>query len=257
MRQEKTKATWRPQREKSFQTFLSNLIAREYPRFGGPKIIGMFINDLSAAIDQFYRPTQFVSKGQLLWVAVNSADLPGQGKTMKNTQTKALLLPFITEQDIKDLEEGISLKKVNQKRIARVTLYAYENGALLSQTELCLIFAYNPDYLRMMIEEYETEHNIILPTRGTIHDLGAKVTHKKQIVQMHYLQNLKTPEIAKKSYHQPESVDRYIKDFKRFKFCKDKNMTLAEIAFSTQMSLSLVKQYEQLLKELDSVKQNE
>ena len=98
---------------------------------------------------------------------------------------------------------------------------------------------------------------MILPTRGTVHDLGAKVTHKKQIVAMHYLQNLETPDIVRKSYHSPQSVDRYIDDFKRVKFCKEKNMNLNEISFSTKLSINLVNQYDNLLKELDSMKQIE
>ena len=257
MKIDKAKATWKPQREKNFQAYLKNIITNQYPRFGGPKIIDMFIHDTINAIDQFYPPAQFISKGQFLWVAVDKTDLPGKGKTMKNTKTKALMLPLVTDDDIKELERGVPLKKVNQKRIARVVLYAYEMGTLLSQTELCLIFAYNQTYLRNMIEEYEKEHNMILPTRGTVHDLGAKVSHKKQIVAMHYLQNLETPDIVRKSFHSPQSVDRYIDDFKRVKFCKEKNMNLNEISFSTKLSINLVNQYDNLLKELDSIKQIE
>ena len=255
MKPDRAKAAWNPQRCKSFQAYLKNLIANEYPRFGGPKIIDMFINDTIKAVDQFYPPRHFISKGQFLWVAVDKSDFPKKGKSMKNTKTKALLLPLVTDEDIKELERGTPLKKVNQKRIARVILYAYKMGALLSQTELCLIFAYNQTYLRNMIEDYEKENNIILPTRGSIHDLGAKVSHKKQIVSMRYLQNLETPDIAKKSFHSPQSVDRYIEDFNRVKFCKEKNMSLQEIAFSTKMSISLVKEYNNLIKELDNVHQ--
>ncbi len=46
------------------------------------------------------------------------------------------------------------------------------------------------------IREYQIENQVVLPYRGTIHDLGRAITHKKIIIG-HFLKNVPTPDIAR------------------------------------------------------------
>lgn len=54
----------------------------------------------------------------------------------------------------------------------------------------------------------------ILPTRGNIHDLSGTITYKCEIITL-FLENYLTPEMAIKTNHSKEAVDRYIKDYHR------------------------------------------
>jgi hypothetical protein len=49
----------------------------------------------------------------------------------------------------------------------------------------------------------------VVPTRGTIHDLGRAITHKRIIILL-CLEGYLTPEIARKTKHSEDACDRYI-----------------------------------------------
>jgi hypothetical protein len=64
------------------------------------------------------------------------------------------------------------------------------------------------------IREFQLEHGVVLPYRGTIHDIGPTLTHKRITIQQ-FVRNVPTPEIAQKTSHGEDACDRYIKGFKK------------------------------------------
>jgi DNA-directed RNA polymerase specialized sigma24 family protein len=50
--------------------------------------------------------------------------------------------------------------------------------------------------------------------RGYLADMGRSPTHKAAIVRL-YLQGLTTPDIAARTAHSKQAVDRYLRDFER------------------------------------------
>jgi len=52
----------------------------------------------------------------------------------------------------------------------------------------------------------------VVPTRGTLHDLGRAITHKRIMIMLH-LEGYLTPEIARRTKHSEEA--RYIGAFSR------------------------------------------
>jgi Protein of unknown function (DUF1670) len=62
----------------------------------------------------------------------------------------------------------------------------------------------------------------ILPIRGYVADMGSWPTHKAAIIRL-YLDGLTTPEIASRTYHAKESVDRYIEGFERVRLLDAKH----------------------------------
>ncbi|MDP3105046.1 MAG: DUF1670 domain-containing protein [Candidatus Methanoperedens sp.] len=91
------------------------------------------------------------------------------------------------------------------------------------------------------IREYQTENQVVLPYRGTIHDLGRAITHKKMIIG-HFLKNVPTPDISRITDHTEEACDRYIKAYKNVRNLYGR-MNQNEIARTLEMSESLVKEY--------------
>ena len=48
------------------------------------------------------------------------------------------------------------------------------------------------------VREYMERTKEVVPTRGTVHDLGRAITHKRIIIRL-YLEGYLTPEIAKRT----------------------------------------------------------
>ena len=82
----------------------------------------------------------------------------------------------------------------------------------------------------------------VVPTRGTVHDLGRAITHKRIIIRL-YLEGYLTPEIARRTKHSEEACDRYIRAFNKVRMLADRNMSVEEIARTLEMSSFTVKEY--------------
>ncbi len=86
-----------------------------------------------------------------------------------------------------------------------------------------------------------------MPTRGNIHDLSGAITHKREIITL-YLEGYLTPEIAVKTKHSKEAVDRYIRDYHRVEILWKHGITdLDKISQLTRLSKRVVHQYVDLL----------
>ena len=99
------------------------------------------------------------------------------------------------------------------------------------------------------IPEYEKEHDIVLPRRGTVHDLGMSTSHKSTICKKSAVDKKATPDIARGTFHSPEAIDRYLNDFDSVRFCLKKEMSVEDTSFATGMSRSLVVGYMDLVNE--------
>jgi len=98
------------------------------------------------------------------------------------------------------------------QRMARVLTEAYRQNGLLSFAELQWIFLASTGTVSRVIDYYQRQHNVILPCPGTVLDMGRMLTHKDMVVRLH-LQGLSVLQIAQQTYHNPRSVDAYLKAF--------------------------------------------
>ena len=142
------------------------------------------------------------------------------------------------------------MKEIRKGVIARIFCEADKQGGTLAETDLALIlFCANMTICKNTIE-YEHENKVVLPRRGTVHDLGRSTTHKKIICEKSFRDKKATPDIARETYHSPNAVDRYLNDFDRVRFCLKNGLSVEEVSFTTQLSKSLVVEYDDLIKEL-------
>lgn len=65
-----------------------------------------------------------------------------------------------------------------------------------------------------LFRRFMVEHQLVLPTLGTVLDAGSAMTHKKIIIDF-YLDGYFSKDIARITWYSPEAVDRYIDDFER------------------------------------------
>ncbi len=97
-------------------------------------------------------------------------------------------------------------------RLARMMTEAYRQDGLLSFAELQWISLLSTGTVSRVVDYYQRTHHVILPCPGSVLDMGRMLTHKNVIVRLH-LQGLTVLEIARQTYHNPRSVDAYLKSF--------------------------------------------
>jgi hypothetical protein len=104
-------------------------------------------------------------------------------------------------------------------------------------------------YISKALREYEAESGRLVPTRGTVHDLGPSVSHKAEVIRR-WLRNESPAQIARTLYHSQEAVDRYIADFEKVRLLAQK-FVLADLPALTGKSPSLVQEYIALLRQYE------
>jgi len=89
---------------------------------------------------------------------------------------------------------------------------------------------------------------IQVPLRGYCKDIGPALTHKTQIVE-HFIKRMQPSDIARRTYHSLEAVERYILHFAKVSYLTfhyEKSLSFAEIAFLIGISERLLREYQAL-----------
>ena len=190
---------------------------------------------------------QMLNYGELTWMAVPVDEYPQRGKTIAATRMKPVVLSFITDEDVAHIAHGFDSKSLRKKRMKRWVDQAFDQGALLTQLDLAILLGVCDAVVSRYVQEIQSETNGLLPTRGNIHDLSGAITHKREIITL-YLEGYLTPQIAVKTHHSKEAVDRYIRDFNRVKLLWEHDITdLDKLSQTIRLSKRVVQQYVDLL----------
>jgi len=112
------------------------------------------------------------------------------------------------------LANRVDLKRLKVRQIERLTTEAWRQDGVLTNLDLEWILGISPTLIRELLEAYQERFGALLPTAGTVLDMGRTLTHKTIVVEM-ALSGLTTQEIARRIYHTPEAVDNYLRLFDR------------------------------------------
>ena len=236
---------------KGIESAIKHLLTDEYKFLGGERVQEMLAKDMIHLFRQYTRDPWNLEVGQTLWFAVDKDEKPGPAKTLAKMRVLPVVLSVIHDDDKFMVAKGYSHNEVRRYKVARILKEAYSQNGVLSQYDVAEILGVSTSTISRDIKKYQDENSVILPYRGTIHDIGPSLTHKKVIVAL-FLQNVQTPDIARKTCHTEEACDRYIKAFKRVKMLYGRIPPL-EIAQTTMMSERLVNEYIALIEEKKSL----
>ncbi len=242
--------TYEPQLQKSMKTVLCSRFVSEYGFLGGREVIELIVNDLIKIVGEHQLPLSRVKKGQILWQAVAKDETSSYGKSMSDTRTIPVILTLVSDEEINNRINGSSITQIRKNVTERIMKEADEQRGTLSQPDIALLLAISRTSVGKYIQEIQNEKGISLPYRGTIHDMGPTVTHKREIVRLK-LSKMSTPEIARRTNHSEEAVDRYINDYERVTRISEIFIP-EDIAFVTNLSVSLVNEYLDLKKEFQT-----
>jgi hypothetical protein len=242
-------------KDKSLQQLLLYRFLHHYGYDKGEVTARAIIDDILKLIDDYFLVTTLdddlhhIHYGQLVWMAVPVDEYPQRGKTIAATRMKPIVLSFVTDDDITHIAHGFDSKTLRKKRLVRWVDEAFDQGALLTQLDLAILLGVCDAVVSTYVRDIQKDGKKLLPTRGNIHDLSGAITHKREIITL-YLEGYLTPDIALKTNHSSEAVDRYIRDYHRVEMVWQHGITdLEQIAKLARLSKRVVQQYIDLLPE--------
>lgn len=210
------------------------------------------VEDILKLLDDYFLVTTLdddlhhLHYGQLVWMAVPVDEFPGRAKSLSQTRMKPVVLSFVSDDDIAHVAHGFDSKTLRKKRLQRWVDEAFDQGALLTQLDLAALLGVCDAVVSQYVGEIQKDGKL-LPTRGNIHDLSGAITHKREIITL-YLEGYLTPDIALKTNHSNEAVDRYIRDYHRVEILWKHGITdLDKISQLSRLSKRVIQQYVDLL----------
>ena len=233
---------------KGFTNAVKLMLKQEYKFLGGDRIQDMFIQDLMNEYNKYLKDGWKLDAGQTVWWAVHKNEKPSRNKTIENTKMVPVILSIASIEDIDLRLNGYSAKEIRRYKVARLLRESFEQGGVLNQADVSQLIGVSSGTISKDIREYQMEHDEVLPYRGTIHDIGPTLTHKKIIVKQ-FLRNVPTPEIARRTSHSEEACDRYIKSFKKVGKLHSEGLPVENISSDLEMSKNLVKEYVEIIEE--------
>lgn len=237
---------------KSLHQLLLHRFLNHYGYDKGQITAKAIIDDILQLIDHYFLISPLsddlhhLHYGQLVWMAVPVDEFPGRAKPLTATRMKPVVLSFITDSDIQHIGNGFDSYSLRKKRLERWVDEAFDQGALLSQLDLAALLGVCDAVVSKYVQEIQATGKL-LPTRGNMHDLSGAITHKRQIITL-YLEGYLTPDIAMKTNHSKEAVDRYIADYHRVELLWNHGITaLEQITRLSRLSARIAQQYIDLL----------
>jgi hypothetical protein len=236
---------------------LPNLLVRkfltEYGYDHGPVIARAIVEDILATIERCY-PERIPPK-TVVWLAVRR-EWKGQRKGLDVSDLVPVHLRMVSDEEVELLmspmlrRESKACRAFNRARYARWCRDAFEQGGVLTLLDLSLISGLSEHYVGELLQEYEAQTGQIVPTRGTVHDMGPSVTHKAEVIRR-WLRRESPARIARTLNHSQSAIDRYIADFEKVRLLAQK-IPLDSLPAYTGLSKSVVAQYVRLLREYES-----
>lgn len=242
-------ATFSPQQYKNFPGALEAFLEHQCPHIGGAMMREVLVHNIYQMVCEFFPETTHLKPGQTPWVTVAKSEKSSYGKSMKQTNLVPVVIDLVGQNDVQDRKNGKRLKEIKKDATARICKSVDKQNGCITQAELAIILKISTATVSKYINEWELEHNQVLPRRGTIHDMGPTLTHKKIIIRKLFIDKLTVQETSRQTNHSHQAIFRYISSFKRVLICYRKGLTEEEVAHALGHSKRLVKQYLNIIEE--------
>jgi hypothetical protein len=196
-----------------------------------------------ALVDEYSVGPGRLQPYQTIVIGVDKREKFRYGTRISNVKLKPAIASLITPEEILALADGTPLPDIRPCMVARIIREAFEQGAVLSFSTVSLLFGVSATTIRVWIKEYYDSHpGQVLPQAGVVFDLGRTRTHMGPMLMLHY-QGLLTQEIARRTNHDPQRVDKYTNDHHRIVTAHEAGHTFDEICLLTGLSAHLVQQH--------------
>jgi Protein of unknown function (DUF1670) len=233
-------------RRRTLPSLLRYKFLHEYGYDKGAVVVAAIVDDICRVVRSYYTRPGDLEAGQLIYHAPAATERSGRAKTIGDTKLVPVRLTIVADEDVDAIRAHLPAGQRREIRVRRLTHEAYEQGGVLSCADIGILTGYSTSAVSMTAVALRHQGEL-LPLRGYVVDMGSYPTHKAIIVRL-YLQGLTTPEIAARTYHTKESVDRYIRGFERVRLLAAKHAR-EELPLLTGLAPRVVDQYLELLDE--------
>jgi DNA-binding Lrp family transcriptional regulator len=184
-------------------------------------------------------PSSAVRPGQVRLVVV-SLKAPFGPPLVETDKVEVTLTVDAGAEDavIKAREGSAGLR---QGRILRLLEEALEQGGVLTQEDLARALNVDVRTIRRDVRILREEGHLV-HSRGQLKGVGRGQTHKVRIIEL-WLDREGYEKISRWLHHSPQAIKRYVSTFLRIVVLHRQGTPAKEIAFLTQSSVRLVKDY--------------
>jgi len=238
-----------PQSYKSFEGALEAFFSSECPQLGGFRTRQVLAKSIIDLVNQFYPETTHLRPGQITWPTVHRDERSSYGKSINQTRLTSVILDLVQSCDAEQRAQGKKLRTIKKEAVARLCKQSYEQEGCITNAEIAILLKISASTVGKYIKEWEQNEGEVLPRRGSIHDIGPTLTHKKIIIEKLFLEQKTVQEVCRETYHSLSAIQRYIGTFKQVLLCQQKGMSRLETAFALKRSERLIKEYEEIIEE--------
>jgi len=236
--------------QKTFRSALFHFVKKEYGFTMGNLALDRFCGDVEELVKEYYPSRDHIKPGQMIWYAVAEDEKPSYAKRIAETKMVPVVLTIVSEEDIEEMKKGTKLSEIKKRMIIRLHTEAKEQGGVLSELDTKVIIKMSLPAISRNILKYEKETGKIVPRRGTVHDMGRSLSHKRIICYKKFAHKYSSMRIARETNHSLEEVEKYIFDYRRVKYCLLKGINKDQIPFILKMSKGLVKEYVDIINDI-------
>lgn len=242
-------STYGPAAQKTFTGALESFFASEFPQLAGERARRSVVQGIVEMVHRFFPATSHLRQGQTTWISVAKNEVSSYGKTITETRMVPVIVTLLAEDEAKQRRDGKRLRDIKRQSVARACLEIDQQGGCVTAAELALMFKTTPTTVGKYIAHWEAENGKLLPRRGTIHDMGPTLTHKKEICRLLFIEGKTVTQVIHLTKHSARAIERYITNFRQVFTCKTNGMTVQETARATKLSQRLVEEYHRLFDE--------
>jgi Protein of unknown function (DUF1670) len=223
--------------------------AKEFPQLASDRARRAVVQGIVEMVGQFFPATTHLTQGQTTWVSVAKDELAAYGKTINKTRLVSVIVTLMAADEAAQRRDGARLRDLKRDAVARICQEIDAQGGCVTATEIALMLKTTAPTVGKYIAEWEAAHEQLLPRRGTIHDMGPTLTHKKEICRLLFLEGKTVSQVMNITKHSERAIDRYITNFRQVFLCRTKGLTVQETAIAAKLSRRLVEEYHRLFDE--------
>jgi hypothetical protein len=207
---------------------------------------GAVLDAVHKVFGNYFETGGTLQPGQLLFQVVSTKNGP-QVPLAKCEQVTVTLTLDAGEEDL-EVKEKAGIIGLRRFRLERVCLEAFDQGGLLTVEDLAnrLFNCGERTICRDLV--YFREHDIFIPLRSTIKDMGRTLSHRIPIVKQ-WLLSKEYTEIARNTCHSVRAVRNYVEKFKRVVALSQNDFDVHTISFLAKVAIPVVSEYLKLYKE--------
>ncbi len=180
-----------------------------------------------------------IQPGQIRLVVVSLKAPFGPPLAESEKKTVTLTVDTGVEDEAVKEEQGVEAQR--QGRILRILDEALEQGGVLTQEDLAKALGVSRRTIGRDVKALQAEGHLV-HTRGQVQGVGRGQTHKVRILEL-WLDRESYSKISRWVHHSEQAIKRYVRTFKQVVVLHRKEVGVTEIAFLTNISPRLAKDY--------------